>query len=156
MKTLTCVILMLVTANICFAEVYSWEDKDGVHVVNDMSEIPKKYRNIINKSEEANHTEWTRFGSSSTYMYYINYTTVELYRGKPSAWFKATEKNSGKSLKTRFVANCKEHRIFFLAGGHYDSTDNMIDSATYYDNPSELTVTPDSITESAYKELCKQ
>jgi hypothetical protein len=38
------------------AETYSWEDKNGVHFVDDLSKVPKKYRNKVTERGEMSGT----------------------------------------------------------------------------------------------------
>lgn len=60
MRYLITLITLLLLINTAFADVYSWEDKDGMHFVDDPSKVPAKY---LNKTHE--RTEYKSIPSLS-------------------------------------------------------------------------------------------
>lgn len=54
MKYLITLTALLLLINTAFAgDVYSWEDKDGMHFVDDPSKVPAKYRNQMKSDTDA-------------------------------------------------------------------------------------------------------
>lgn len=50
---LTFCFLILITST-TWADVYSWEDKDGMHFVDDLGKVPKKYRKQTTPESKSN------------------------------------------------------------------------------------------------------
>jgi chromosome segregation ATPase len=52
MKTLTFILLFVLTATLSYAQVYKWVDEKGiVHFTDDMTQIPEKYRRATEERE---------------------------------------------------------------------------------------------------------
>jgi hypothetical protein len=152
-KTFIFVVTMLLTANRCLAEVYTWEDKDGNHAVNDISSVPVRYRPSQHKSESQKDLRWTYYGSSRNGNFYVDNSTRRPYKGNPSVWAKLDE--GAITTKILFVAKCAEHRLFAVSKAEYNLSGEVTKSSDFFDKPSELTVTPESMTEATYDLLCK-